>query len=166
MISRSASGGSHGRPGLEDSSLIARKIFSQKQIFVASPEYLRKTARPETLAGLSGHRIIKQVSGAWGSVTDLLVDGSVASHRLDEAFVLNSPNAAHRAVLAGGGIGLVASYLVSEDLASGRLVRILPSVETQEQPIFAVYPHRTHVPAKTRLFIDFLSEELGMDPSA
>jgi hypothetical protein len=30
--------------------------------------------------------------------------------------------------------------------------------------IYAVYPHRRHLPAKTRAFIEFLAESFGPEP--
>jgi DNA-binding transcriptional LysR family regulator len=58
----------------------------------------------------------------------------------------------------GRAISLAPSFLVSEDLAEGRLVRLLPEYRGVEFAINAVYPNRSHLPTKVRLFIDLLAE--------
>ncbi|MDJ1018349.1 MAG: LysR substrate-binding domain-containing protein, partial [Paracoccaceae bacterium] len=149
-----------GREGLDDSSMMARRIHSQHQIFAATPSYIERFGVPEDLEGLSQHRLIKQVSGSWGATSELLVEEEKVPWRLPDDFVVNAPTGARSAVRAGSGIALVAEYLVREDLAAGRLVRVLPEVRTTDQPIYAVFAHRDYVAAKIRTFVDFLVDEL------
>ena len=127
---------------------------------MATPEYLGRFGVPETIEDLKRHRIMKQVSGKWGGVSDLVVDGEVVSCRLPDDFVVNAPTGARNAVRAGSGVALVANYLVADDVSAGLLRRVLPGVETPEQPIYAVYAHRRYVAAKIRAFVDFLIDEL------
>jgi DNA-binding transcriptional LysR family regulator len=45
------------------------------------------------------------------------------------------------------------------------LVRVLDAFAVDERtPVHAVYPQRRHLPAKVRVFIDFLTEQLGPVP--
>ena len=150
-----------GPDGLASSSLKARKIYGQRLIFVATPAYVAEHGRPENLADLAGHRLVKQVSGSWGVTNQLDVAGTRQTLTLPDHFVVNSPNAARNAVLSGGVIGLLGDYLVDEMLKDGRLVRLLPEAATPEQPIHAVFVHRNYMPAKVRAFIDYLVEILG-----
>lgn len=149
-----------GPEGLDTSSLKARKIFSQTLIFVATPEYVQQKGQPRTLNELADHRVVKQISGAWGRTNRLNREGEVVEFSLPERYVVNSPNAARNAVLSQFAIGLLADYLVKDLIAAGRLERILPEYATLEQPIYAVFVHRNYMPAKTRAFIDFLADEL------
>jgi DNA-binding transcriptional LysR family regulator len=66
------------------------------------------------------------------------------------AFVLRA------AALAGGGLLLAAPFWFHEELAAGSFVRLLPDYQTFEYLIVAVYPHRRHLAAKVRVFIDAL----------
>lgn len=150
-----------GSAGLESSSLKARKIYAQKLLFVATPEYIARNGSPSDLEDLGRHRVVKQVSGNWGRTNKLQRNGETQIFSLPEAFVVNSPNAARNAVLAEGAVGLIADYLVAEMISNGRLVRILPEYETPEQPIFAVFVHRNFMPAKVRAFIDHIVGTLG-----
>ena len=149
-----------GPEGLDTSSLKARKIFSQTLIFVATPEYVQQKGQPRTLNELADHRVVKQISGAWGRTNRLNREGEVVEFSLPERYVVNSPNAARNAVLSQFAIGLLADYLVKDLIAAGKLERILPEYATLEQPIYAVFVHRNYMPAKTRAFIDFLTDEL------
>lgn len=150
-----------GSGGLEASNLKARKIYSQRLIFVATPVYLAKFGAPNDLDEINQHRVVKQISGNWGRVNEFWQGDEKVTLSLPEAFVVNSPNAARNAILTGGSIGLIADYLVAQMIADGRLVRILPNLETPEQPIYAVFVHRNYMPAKVRMFIDYLVEVLG-----
>lgn len=150
-----------GSDGLEVSSLKARKIFSQKLVFVATPEYVARHGEPDTLDALEQHLVVKQVSGNWGRENDFWYQGEKLSFSLPERFVVNSPNAARNVVLTGGAIGLINDYLVAGMISDGRLVRILPEFQTLDQPIYAVFVHRNYMPAKVRVFIDHLVNVLG-----
>lgn len=154
-----------GADGLEASSLKARKIYSQKLFFVATPEYVAAHGAPKDLDEIVTHRIVKQISGTWGRVNQLWHAGKKSEFTLPGAFVVNSPNAARNAVLTGRAIGLLADYLTADLIAEGRLMRLLPGYETVDQPIYAVFVHRNYMPAKVRAFIDYIVKALGERPS-
>lgn len=153
-----------GAEGLDSSGLVARRIFMQKLIFVAAPAYIARYGAPASLEMVAEHRTVKQISGSWGVVANLRRGDETFEYRMPEGFVVNSPNAARNAVLAGEAIGLVADYLVADMIADGRLTRCLPEYETLDQPIYAVFVHRSYMPAKVRAFIDYLVEVLGDRP--
>lgn len=150
-----------GPEGLEASGLKARRIFSQKLIFVATPEYLATYGAPKNLDDVAGHRVVKQVSGTWGRVNQFMYAGNRLEFTLPDVFVVNSPNAARNAVLTGRSLGLLADYLTAELIAEGRLLRVLPEYETIDQPIYAVFVHRNYMPAKVRAFLDYIVDALG-----
>jgi DNA-binding transcriptional LysR family regulator len=150
-----------GPDGLEASALTARRIAAQKLIFVATPGYVARHGAPGDLDALDHRRIVKQISGTWGRENALRRNGEVRAYSLPEAFVVNSPNAARNAILTGGAIGLLGDYFAADMISDGRLVRVLPEYETLAQPIYAVFVHRTYMPAKVRAFIDHLIGALG-----
>jgi len=66
-------------------------------------------------------------------------------------------------VIAGLGIALRSTWDVGEELSDGRLQRVLPDyAATKGLGIYAVYPSRNFLPAKVRLFIDYLAELCGL----
>lgn len=154
-----------GADGLEASGLKARKIYSQKLIFVATPEYVAANGVPKDLDEIVTHRVVKQVSGTWGRVNQLWHAGKTTEFTLPGAFVVNSPNAARNVVVTGRAIGLLADYLTAGLIDEGRLMRLLPGYETVDQPIYAVFVHRNYMPAKVRAFIDYIVKALGERPS-
>jgi DNA-binding transcriptional LysR family regulator len=62
----------------------------------------------------------------------------------------------HAAALAGDGLLLTAPFMVHKELEAGTLVPLLPDYRTVDFSIAAIYPHRRHLAAKVRLFIDAL----------
>ena len=146
---------------LEDSSMAARQIFVQKMIFVATPEYGRRHGAPQTLDDLKNHRTIMQISGTWGRIHRLRCPDGTVEYRVPDDFVLSSPMAVRNAALMGYGCALLGNFMVTDDIAAGRLVQLLPEYESMEQPIYAIFPHRTYVPAKVRVFVDYLVESFG-----
>jgi hypothetical protein len=81
----------------------------------------------------------------------------------------NSAIAFRRAALLGQGIIMTPAPLVFDDLRSGALVSILSDFLQKQFSIDAFYPHRAHLPAKVRTFIDLLVDDLRQidrDPCA
>jgi DNA-binding transcriptional LysR family regulator len=70
----------------------------------------------------------------------------------------NSGETLRMTALQGGGILLAPGFLVHDDLEAGRLVRLLPEYRPIEFSMNAVYPHRHHLSAKVRIFIDMLAD--------
>ncbi|MBK8065393.1 MAG: hypothetical protein IPK29_16125 [Betaproteobacteria bacterium] len=67
--------------------------------------------------------------------------------------------------LAGLGVALKSTWDVRRHLEDGSLVALFPAYTFDtDVAIYAVYPHRRHLPAKTRVFIDFLAASFGPEP--
>jgi DNA-binding transcriptional LysR family regulator len=58
----------------------------------------------------------------------------------------------------GQGLIYIPTFLVCDELKSGRLVPVLSEFSTVERSIDAIYPHRQHLSAKVRSFIDLLAK--------
>ena len=69
---------------------------------------------------------------------------------------VNSPMAARAAAVSGLGFTILPDFIAAPDLASGKLVSLLDDRIQSGSGIFAVYPHRRYLPAKVRVFVDFL----------
>ena len=82
--------------------------------------------------------------------------GAPASVRVSGNLVTTSGDTLRLAALQGVGVFLAPSFLVGDDLEAGRLVRLLPDYRPVEFAISAIYPHRHHLSAKVRTFIDLL----------
>ena len=141
-----------------DSSLVARRLASNRRVLCASPAYLQRHGEPRTPAELAGHRCI--VIGDQRR-TDWKFDGGETTPvRVDAAFLTNDGGAAQQLALAGSGIALKSIWDVGDDLASGRLRRVLPDHAMAAAPLHAVYPHQRNLAPRVRLFVEYLKERL------
>jgi len=143
---------------LADSSLVARALAPNYRVLCASPAYLQRHGEPRTPAELAGHRCI--VIGDQRR-TDWKFDGDgTAPVRVDAAFLTNDGGVAQQLALAGSGIALKSIWDVGDDLAAGRLRRVLPHHAMAAAPLHAVYPHQRNLAPRVRVFVDYLKEEL------
>jgi DNA-binding transcriptional LysR family regulator len=140
-----------------DSSLIVRSLATWRHVLCCSHDYLEKHGRPATLSELAERNCIRHASYPYGDEWHFIDrKGAPAAVKVSGNLVSNSGETLHRAALAGVGVFLGAGFLVQEDLESGRLVRLLPEYRTVEFSMNAIYPHRHHLSAKVRTFIDLL----------
>lgn len=140
-----------------DSSLIVRSLATWRHVLCCSHDYLEKHGRLQQLAELTEHNCGRHLNYPFGDEWRFFDrKGAPASVRISGSLVTNSGEALRRMVIEGAGIGLLAGFLVSDDLDAGRLVRLLPEYRPVEMSMNAVYPHRHHLSAKVRAFIDML----------
>lgn len=149
---------------LQDSSLVAKKLAPDRRVLCATPGYLKRFTLPETLDDLDLHNCLPTGSQeAWR-----LEDREGRSHhvRLDSNLVSSSAAFTREALLAGLGIGLRSTWEIGDKLKSGELKIVLPEYSgSSNSAIYAVYPSRDFMPAKVNVFIEFLAELYGVEPS-
>ena len=75
--------------------------------------------------------------------------------------VTNSAEMLRSLALGGHGVFLAPSFVIADDIASARLVQLLPDYRPVEFAINAIYPHRHHLSTKVRSFIDLLAERFA-----
>jgi DNA-binding transcriptional LysR family regulator len=139
------------------SSLIVRSLATWRHVLCCSPGYLERHGALQQLPELADHNCIRHVLYPFGDewhFTDQ--KGTPASIRIAGNLLTNSGETLRRAALQGVGVAFAAGFLVAGDLESGRLVRLLPEYRSVEFAMNAVYPHRHHLSAKVRSFIDLL----------
>ncbi|TIP76876.1 MAG: LysR family transcriptional regulator, partial [Mesorhizobium sp.] len=143
----------------EDSSLIARLIGRHSRHLYASPGYLEASGEPATPAELAERECICMPRAPTWTLHQGMnkVDIGVRGR-----FTLNSVGMIRALAVDHQGIALLAEKIVAEDVATGRLRRILPEWQGSSVSIHAVTETRL-VPAKTQRFVEFLSSRL-MEP--
>jgi DNA-binding transcriptional LysR family regulator len=152
---------------LPSSSLIARKLGEVETILCASPSYLQKNGAPQMPDDLDKHDCLLYANAVPQSVWTLVDQrGKQAAIRVSGRFLTNGPDAICALALKDAGVALAPDFLVADDLAAGRLLRLLPEYATQATPIYAVYPHSRNLSAKVRTFIDFLALRFASWPRA
>lgn len=79
--------------------------------------------------------------------------------------VFNNASAVYRATVAGGGLAILSHILVAEDIASERLIHVLPCLPPARLPITAVYASRRNLPMRVRTVFYFLADAVREDAS-
>jgi DNA-binding transcriptional LysR family regulator len=139
---------------LADSSLVAKRLAPVTRVLVAAPTYFRDRVAPKTLDDLANHVCIPPHNGESWKLEG--PDGPVL-HRPQGPLSTNSSEVVREAVLGGVGIALRSTWDIGPELASGALQRVLPDYEgSRNVAIHALYPSKQFLPAKVRLFIDYL----------
>ena len=148
---------------MPESTLIARKLCTLKQMIVAAPAYLAKRGTPSTIDQLEEHdRLLFQPSAR---TTWTLVNGEQTYEFGRPArFASNNIEAVRDVALAGGGIALISDFMVACDIADGRLVSVMPEWSGRETDMHAVYPARQNLPPRLQLFLDHLAKSLNPPP--
>lgn len=147
---------------LADSSLIAKKLASDKRIICASPAYLRKYPEPKTPADLNEHKCVN----LHGLDTWLFsVDKKPQSIKTNTILFADNGEAVRDACAQGIGITLMSTWCAYEKLKTGELVQILADYPLiSNTAIWAVYPSARLLAPKVRAFIDYFSEYYGQTP--
>jgi DNA-binding transcriptional LysR family regulator len=140
-----------------DGSLVTRTFARARGLIVASPDLAARHAdldHPDGLRGMPtiGFAPIDQVMG-W----PLVRNGESVVFEPAGPLKLGGLSAIRDAALAGAGATGLPEFLVAEDLAAGRLVRLLPDWETPERALRLVFPSGRQQSARVRAFVDLIT---------
>lgn len=145
---------------LPDSGLHARRLGETGRIVVASPEYLAQAGTPQVPTDLKNHNCLdfsfRRLEPGWpfrenGQDFILAINGNVLANNGETLVEL---------ALQGIGITRVGSFHVQQALASGQLVPLLEDYNPQDrEAIHAVFIGGKNIPARIRVFVDYLVEK-------
>jgi DNA-binding transcriptional LysR family regulator len=151
-----------------ESSLVVRRLGVFRIFACAASAYLEKHGTPREPADLSRHNCLAYMHPGYTALTrewhlvgpegDVIVPVSGNLHT-------NSAEIIRSAAIQGRGITLSPSFVVDEAVRTGKLVQVLPDHHLGEFPIIALFPHREHMPAKVRSFVDFAAKHFAADPN-
>ena len=149
---------------LEDSSLIAQRLIKTHYAVCGSPKYLaeKKISLPQDISQyncllfpLAGFRSRWLFRERTGTIETIPVKGNT---------IISSAIALKQCALSGMGLALLPYWLIDPELQSGALINVLTEYEVTATDFntsaWLVYPSRSYVPLKVRLFIDFLKQEI------
>jgi DNA-binding transcriptional LysR family regulator len=142
------------------SSLVARKLLDTPVVTVAAPSYLARWGRPADPRelGLGVHRCLEFRNPETGRPFPW------EFHRKRKRLIVetkgrltvNDPSALFNACLAGSGIAQMLLLGAEPLIREGRLVNLFPDWPDERFPLYAYHPSRHHMPAKARVFLDFI----------
>lgn len=141
-------------------TMIARPLAVCRSVLCAAPRYLRAHGTPQTADAMRQHVcLMHAIVGA--AQFRFRRRGQWIELPVTERFSTNDTAVLRRAVVEGGGIGILPTYLIADDLKRGRLVRVLPTLEPETLGIHAIFLSRQHQPLALRLLVDHLVERFG-----
>ena len=148
-----------------DATLVRRRLGSFNRVVCGAPAYLERHPAPQSPADLAGHNCLR-----YPHATPFLEkwhfqdsDGNQVVAGVSGSLITNSPEIMRAAAEAGIGLLLAPPFMVADLLASGALVPLLPKYQAPDYEISAFYPHRRHLSAKVRTFIDMLVGQFAQD---
>lgn len=147
---------------LPGSDLIARKLGVERSVACAAPAYLARHGTPHTPHELRNHACLGySLTGGGADWRFEAPDGPVVVP-ISGPIKADNGDILRLAAVCGAGIAFQPGFIVDDDIAAGRLVRVLPDWQSPEMGVYAVYPSRKHLSAKVRTFVDFLAAALAM----
>ena len=144
---------------LADSSLSVRQVGEVRRLWLASPAYLKRRGTPRTPADFVRHDVIL---GTSPSAQDWRFAGlrRGAGPKLKGRLRVDDVETRLQAARSGRGIVQLLSYQAADELAAGRLVRLLREHEAQPLPVQLVTKGRAHRASKIDAFVNFATERL------
>jgi len=151
---------------LVDESLIARRVGIINFVTCAAPSYIERFGMPLHPSDLERHRCVNYFSAKNGRVSqwDFTRDGERIEVMLPGRIALNDSTSYVKAGMAGLGVITMTDYLLTELLATGRMVRLLPEWRCDPIAVHVVYPHNRHLSAKVRVFVEWVAELFAANP--
>jgi DNA-binding transcriptional LysR family regulator len=143
---------------LPDSAMIARKVGATRLITCASPEYLRAASAIDSPESLRKHACIALTSQ--GRHWYYRHKEKELAEEIVPRLTCNHIRAASLACVQGIGITRLMHYQVADELADGRLVRVLQDFEPMDLPIQLVYPHSLQLSPRVRAFVEWACPRL------
>ncbi len=148
---------------LADSSLSVQLVGQVRRHWVASPAYLKRHGMPRLPADLVRHEALLGTARS-NSEWQFAGGRRGAPLRLTGRLRVDDVETRLEAARAGRGIAQLLSYQVADELASGRLLRLLEGWERPPLPVHLVTKGRAHRAPKIDAFLDFASMRLRALP--
>lgn len=150
---------------LPDSNLAAQSLIKTSYVVCASPAYLKNAGQPQAPAEVSAHDCL--LFPLQGFRTRWLFKdrkGKISEVPVKPRTVISNAMAIQHCVQHGMGIALLPTWLVEPDLATGALINLFPAHQVTatnfDSRVWCVFPTRSYVPTKVRVFIEQLRRYL------
>ncbi|SDY01992.1 LysR family transcriptional regulator [Nitrosomonas sp. Nm33] len=158
-----------GASTLQDSSLVAKKLSELPLRFYASPYYLGKYGRPDTLQALTKHESILFRHTHQQTIQASCLSHKKAPNNRTETQLHGKLSVDHYSVMkdaavAGAGIALMPPFMCHAEVLAGQLLNILEQYVVETDQLFLVYPTRKHQSAAVKILLDFMTQRLLSHP--
>ena len=144
-----------------NNNITVRKLAQTRRILAASPAYLEKNGVPKSIEELQEHKFLLYTYIHKPDELHFTRGTESQTIKVKSALKANDGMILKSAALDGLGILIQASSLIHTEVESGTLIPILSAWELPTFSINFAYRNRTHLPAKVRVFIDFMVEQFN-----
>lgn len=146
---------------LEDSTLIAQQLMRTHYRVCASAHYLQRRGHPVHPYDIQHHDcLLFPLPGFQTTWMFKNSDGEICKVPVGGRTIISNAIALQQCAIAGMGLSLLPNWLIDDDLRTGNLIDVFPTYEVTATDFntaaWLVYPSRTYVPLKVRVFIEFL----------
>jgi DNA-binding transcriptional LysR family regulator len=145
---------------LPDSSLIATRIGTIRQVVCGSPDYFAAKGTPKRPEELRHHDCVTFDGLMSSTGWKFVIDGSPVTVAVHSRLVVNTAEAAIDAATMSVGVIRVLSYQAADAMHVGRLALALEEFEPAPWPVNLVYAGQGLLPLKLRAFLDFAAPRL------
>lgn len=149
---------------LEDSSSIATKLSDLEYIVCSTPSYLKKNPKLKRPKDVINHNCLSFLFPKFNLSWKFEKSNEIQEVSIKSKVSMTSALSLIELTKKGEGISLLPKALIHKELSSGKLINLFPkyNVTATEfgSAIYLVYPSKSYLPLKTRLFIDYLKNEL------
>jgi DNA-binding transcriptional LysR family regulator len=148
-----------------DASLPFRALPALELLNVASPAYIRKYGRPDSIASLAGHWLINYQPNP-GSLPAAFeyqdaLTGQTVLVPMRHLVTVNNSVAYDAACRAGLGIAQIPKMKALREIEAGELIQVLPEQLAAPMPVNLLFPHRRNIPKRVRVFVDWIVSITG-----
>lgn len=145
-------------------NMVARPIAPINRVICGTPQYFATHGVPRRPEDLAAHDCVVYTHANPDSAWHLHAGDSDIAVPVRGTLKVNDDEVAWRAVRAGLGLSLLPTFIVGDDLQSGRLQAALTEYLPAERTLHALYLSNRHLSAKVRVFIDFLLSKFASPP--
>ncbi|MGH7056344.1 MAG: LysR family transcriptional regulator [Acetobacteraceae bacterium] len=150
-----------------DATLVRRRLSGWRYVLCCAPAYLERNPEPKSPVDLKDHNCILYAYSLLGNEWPFRDShGNTIVARPSGNLVTTSFETIRAVAVAGGGLFLTPPYHVCDHLGSGALVPLMRDYNAPDSEIAAVYPHRRHLAAKVRTFVDLLANRFAKEHAA
>lgn len=141
-----------------DSNIAVRRLAETRRVLAASPKYLQRRGSPQSVEQLVNHDMLIYSHANHPNTMEFSKGDEKVTVKVQPSLETNDGQIVRAAALAGAGILVQPKYIIYDDLVAGRLLPVLNDWNLPRLTINLAFQDRRYMPAKTRLFIDFLLE--------
>lgn len=144
---------------VRDANYVAVKLFPNRRVVCGTPEYFARHGKPQSPEDLTGHNCLAfTIQGGQQRGWIFLRDGQQLAVKVSGNLACNDGELLFSWGLQGVGLGWRSTWEIHGELKRGELVTVLDEFALTDYDIQAVYPQQRYLPAKVRVFIDYLRE--------